>query len=108
MFIFMIVARPPPPRSTGDELKNSTATVNFGPTDVFSLTIYNRTVIDCGMPAVPNAVFKTLADPTRRSICERLCRDGEPHLWMLTDRSGVSTTRGFQRHWAFERRRLGT
>lgn len=37
-----------------------------------------------------DAIFKSLADPTRRAIFERLCRDGEQTVWMLTDRSGVS------------------
>ncbi|HLK83432.1 MAG TPA: metalloregulator ArsR/SmtB family transcription factor [Xanthobacteraceae bacterium] len=42
------------------------------------------------MPAAPGALFKTLADPTRRAIFERLCRDGEQTVWMLTEESGVS------------------
>ena len=29
------------------------------------------------MPATPNAVLSSLADPTRRAIFERLMRDGE-------------------------------
>ena len=36
------------------------------------------------------AVFKALADPTRRALFERLCRDGEQTVWMLTGQSGVS------------------
>jgi DNA-binding transcriptional ArsR family regulator len=40
--------------------------------------------------AVPDAVFKSLGDPTRRAIFERLCREGEQTVWMLTNRSGVS------------------
>ena len=35
-------------------------------------------------------LFKTLADPTRRAIFERLCRDGEQTVRALTARSGVS------------------
>jgi DNA-binding transcriptional ArsR family regulator len=35
-------------------------------------------------------VFKTLADPTRRAIFERLCRDGEQTVWMLTGHAGIS------------------
>ncbi len=35
-------------------------------------------------------VFKTLADPTRRAIFERLSREGEQTVRRLTDRSGVS------------------
>jgi DNA-binding transcriptional ArsR family regulator len=42
------------------------------------------------MPAAPNQVFSTLADPTRRAIFERLCRDGELTVHALTDRAGVS------------------
>jgi DNA-binding transcriptional ArsR family regulator len=42
------------------------------------------------MSAAPDALFKSLADPTRRAIFERLCRDGEQTVWMLTDHSGVS------------------
>jgi DNA-binding transcriptional ArsR family regulator len=38
----------------------------------------------------PNAIFKSLADPTRRAIFERLSRDGEQTVRMLTDHSGVS------------------
>jgi DNA-binding transcriptional ArsR family regulator len=42
------------------------------------------------MRATPNQVFSTLADPTRRAIFERLCRDGEQTVRALTDRAGVS------------------
>jgi DNA-binding transcriptional ArsR family regulator len=38
----------------------------------------------------PTAIFKSLADPTRRAIFERLSRDGEQTVRMLTDHSGVS------------------
>jgi DNA-binding transcriptional ArsR family regulator len=38
----------------------------------------------------PDAIFKSLADPTRRAIFERLSRDGEQTVRMLTDHSGVS------------------
>jgi len=38
----------------------------------------------------PNEVFSALTDPTRRAIFERLCRDGEQTVWMLTGHSGVS------------------
>ncbi len=37
-----------------------------------------------------NAVFRSLADPTRRAIFERLSREGELTVRMLTDKSGVS------------------
>src|SRR4030088_3174354 len=42
------------------------------------------------MPATPNQLFSTLADPTRRAIFERLSRDGEQTVWALTERAGVS------------------
>ena len=35
-------------------------------------------------------LFRTLADPTRRAIFERLCREGEVTVGALTDRAGVS------------------
>lgn len=35
-------------------------------------------------------LFKTLADPTRRALFERLCRDGEQTVAALTARAGVS------------------
>jgi DNA-binding transcriptional ArsR family regulator len=35
-------------------------------------------------------LFKTLADPTRRSIFERLCREGELTVGGLTQQAGVS------------------
>ena len=42
------------------------------------------------MPITPNELFSTLADPTRRAIFERLSRDGEQTVRVLTDHSGVS------------------
>ena len=35
-------------------------------------------------------LFKTLADPTRRALFERLCREGEQTVGALTARAGVS------------------
>ncbi|MBB6482998.1 helix-turn-helix transcriptional regulator [Rhizobium lusitanum] len=35
-------------------------------------------------------LFRTLADPTRRAIFERLCREGEKTVAVLTARAGVS------------------
>jgi DNA-binding transcriptional ArsR family regulator len=35
-------------------------------------------------------VFRAIADPTRRAVFERLCREGEQTVRALTDRSGVS------------------
>ena len=37
-----------------------------------------------------DALFRTLADPTRRAIFERLCREGEQTVGALTARAGVS------------------
>jgi len=42
------------------------------------------------MAVAHDTLFKTLADPTRRAIFERLCRDGEQTVGALTVRSGVS------------------
>lgn len=42
------------------------------------------------MPETPDRLFRTLADPTRRAIFERLCRDGEQTVGALTARAGVS------------------
>jgi DNA-binding transcriptional ArsR family regulator len=42
------------------------------------------------MPNTHDALFKTLADPTRRAIFERLCREGEQTVAALTARAGVS------------------
>jgi DNA-binding transcriptional ArsR family regulator len=42
------------------------------------------------MQPSPDALFRSLADPTRRAIFERLSRDGEQTVWMLTDHAGVS------------------
>lgn len=43
------------------------------------------------MPEEPHEIlFRTLADPTRRAIFERLCRDGGLTVGALTAGSGVS------------------
>src|ERR1700676_5286935 len=42
------------------------------------------------MPDLHDILFKSLADPTRRAIFERLCRDGEQTVGALTARAGVS------------------
>jgi DNA-binding transcriptional ArsR family regulator len=42
------------------------------------------------MHTAPNALFKSLADPTRRALFERLTRDGEQTVWALTAKAGVS------------------
>jgi DNA-binding transcriptional ArsR family regulator len=42
------------------------------------------------MPTVTDALFKTLADPTRRALFERIAQEGAQTVHALTDRSGVS------------------
>lgn len=42
------------------------------------------------MPDAQDIIFKTLADPTRRALFERLCRDGETTVGALTQGAGVS------------------
>jgi DNA-binding transcriptional ArsR family regulator len=41
-------------------------------------------------PAEPTAIFKSLGDPTRRALLERLIRRGELTVHALTAPSGVS------------------
>ena len=38
----------------------------------------------------PDLLFRTLADPTRRALFERLCREGEQTVSVLTAGAGVS------------------
>jgi DNA-binding transcriptional ArsR family regulator len=42
------------------------------------------------MPNAHDVLFRTLADPTRRAIFERLCHDGEQTVGALTARAKVS------------------
>jgi DNA-binding transcriptional ArsR family regulator len=42
------------------------------------------------MTKAHDVLFRTLADPTRRAIFERLCRDGEQTVGALTARAGIS------------------
>jgi DNA-binding transcriptional ArsR family regulator len=42
------------------------------------------------MPNAHDVLFRTLADPTRRALFERLCREGEQTVGALTAQSGVS------------------
>ncbi|MET0969210.1 MAG: metalloregulator ArsR/SmtB family transcription factor [Tardiphaga sp.] len=42
------------------------------------------------MTDTPTELFRTLADPTRRALFERLCRDGETTVGVLTTQAGVS------------------
>ncbi len=44
----------------------------------------------CVLSEAHDTLFRTLADPTRRAIFERLCRDGEQTVAALTARAGVS------------------
>jgi DNA-binding transcriptional ArsR family regulator len=42
------------------------------------------------MTTAQDQLFRTLADPTRRALFERLCRDGEQTVGALTAQAGVS------------------
>src|ERR1700721_109644 len=42
------------------------------------------------MPDAQDMLFRTLADPTRRAIFERLCRGGEQTVGALTAQAGIS------------------
>jgi DNA-binding transcriptional ArsR family regulator len=42
------------------------------------------------MPDAHDMLFRTLADPTRRALFERLCREGETTVGALTAGAGVS------------------
>lgn len=42
------------------------------------------------MSKAHDTLFRTLADPTRRAIFERLCREGEKTVGALTAKAGVS------------------
>jgi len=42
------------------------------------------------MQQTPNTIFRTLGDPTRRAIFERLCREGDQTVVALTAHAGVS------------------
>jgi DNA-binding transcriptional ArsR family regulator len=42
------------------------------------------------MSTAQDVLFRTLADPTRRSIFEQLCREGEKTVGALTVRAGIS------------------
>ena len=41
-------------------------------------------------PDLHDSLFRSLADPTRRAIFERLCREGEQTVGALTASAGVS------------------
>jgi DNA-binding transcriptional ArsR family regulator len=42
------------------------------------------------MPNTHDTIFRTLADPTRRAIFERLCREGEQTVAAMTARARIS------------------
>lgn len=42
------------------------------------------------MPQPHDALFRTLADPTRRAIFEQLCREGDQTVAAITARAGIS------------------
>ena len=42
------------------------------------------------MSRAQDTLFRTLADPTRRALFERLCREGEKTVGALTAKAGVS------------------
>jgi len=42
------------------------------------------------MTEAQDMLFRTLADPTRRALFERLCREGEQTVGALTARAGIS------------------
>src|SRR3954464_6472046 len=42
------------------------------------------------MPHTHDELFRTLGDPTRRALFERLCREGEITVGALTAQAGVS------------------
>jgi len=42
------------------------------------------------MPALHDALFRSLADPTRRALFEQLCRDAQQTVGALTAQAGIS------------------
>src|ERR1700744_997229 len=50
------------------------------------------------MSNTQDMLFRTLADPTRRAIFERLCRDGEQTVGALTERAKVAQP-AFSKHF---------
>ncbi len=42
------------------------------------------------MSKTHDVLFRTLSDPTRRAIFERLCREGEQTVGALTEHAGIS------------------
>lgn len=58
------------------------------------------------MPNAADRVFKALADPTRRTLFERLARDGDHTVHALTERAGVSQPMVSKHLSALKRARL--
>jgi DNA-binding transcriptional ArsR family regulator len=82
----------PPARPAGAGDEDHFEFPNF-PLDLLSgwlliLSITNRLLIVT--PDPHDIRFRSLADPTRRGIFERLCREGEQTVGALTAQSGVS------------------
>src|SRR6185437_2027861 len=55
------------------------------------------------MPNAHDALFRTLSDPTRRAIFERLCREGEQTVGALTSRAKISQP-AVSKHLAIQKR----
>lgn len=55
------------------------------------------------MTKAHDTLFRTLSDPTRRAIFERLCRDGEQTVGVLTAHAGISQP-AVSKHLAILRR----
>jgi DNA-binding transcriptional ArsR family regulator len=56
----------------------------------YTSSINNQVIMNYRMPNAHDMLFRTLADPTRRALFERLCREGEQTVGALTAQSGVS------------------
>ena len=59
------------------------------------------------MSAAHDLLFRTLADPTRRAIFERLCREGEQTVGALTARAGRFAAGGLETSRRAEAGRAG-
>jgi DNA-binding transcriptional ArsR family regulator len=57
---------------------------------ILGLTIHNCRVMHSNVLATSGEILAALADPTRRALFERLSREGELTVRVLTDASGVS------------------
>jgi len=86
-------ARPPNASLSAVRLPRTYRHLRPGLTDSYLhgyTSINSQRVIDLKMPNAHDVLFRTLADPTRRAIFERLCREGEQTVGALTARAGVS------------------